>query len=161
MAIFIENTTCCPLCHREIMPEQTTLAFPAMVWNELDPLWPISDAVAHVDCLQSHGLLRAATTRQQAVRAATGPGNRECKLCKEQIANPEDHIMLGHLTDDATEPLYHFNLAQFHRSCLSKWSGFSNLIQELKAYNSRGLWRGSWLPELILNLESVHGDKRS
>lgn len=158
MAIFIEKSTRCPLCSGIIEYISEAVAFPAMAWNELDPLWPISDAVVHTSCLRSHGLLYASENRQRAVHSATGPGKRPCKLCRQQIATPEEHITLGHLTDDESSPLHAFNLAQFHRSCLERSAELPKLISDLTAYNASGKWRGTWLGSLIAQLSSITPD---
>ena len=86
MAIFIQNSTRCPLCGEIIEDFAEAIAYPAMVWNELEPLWPISDAVVHTACLRSQGLLGVAENRGDAVLLAIGPGKRSCRACGQQIS---------------------------------------------------------------------------
>lgn len=158
MAIYIQNSTSCPLCGIVIKDESDVVAYPAMIWNELDPLAPISDALVHVTCLRSSGLRDAAEARKIAVQSVTGPGKRECRLCHHQITTPDEHLMLGHLTDDQSSFLYSFNFAQFHRSCLGRWIDLPALIQHLMDFNTLGRWKGPWLSGIVAELNDLHSN---
>jgi hypothetical protein len=155
MAILIQNTTQCPLCGQVLTSRARALSFPAMVWNELDPLLLVSDATVHVSCLERHGLLEAALARMREVTETTGPGKRKCLVCGQQVTTPDEHLAFGHLTRDPKVPLFAFNYAQFHRSCLSRWQRLLETINLLEDFNKSGLWKGRWLGILIEELRKA------
>jgi hypothetical protein len=156
MAIFIENVSECPLCHAVMPNRDGVVSFPAMVWNELDPLAIVSDATVHTACLRDSGLMAAAERRLLAVQQTTGPGRRQCKLCSQQILTLEQHLQLGHLTEVESSPLYPFNLAQFHRDCLARWTGIRELIADIEMGRVSGRWHGHWLDLILKQLSAIH-----
>jgi hypothetical protein len=155
MAIFIKNLSECPLCRAVLSSEDGVVSFPAMVWNELDPLARVSDATVHIACLGASGLMTAAQQRFLAVQRSTGPGRRSCMLCSQQVVTPDAHIALGHLTDVESSPLHRFNLAQFHRDCLARWDGRQALIANIEEERMSGRWRGLWLEQIAQQLRSI------
>lgn len=155
MALFIENLSECPLCGAVLRRAADVISFPAMIWNELDPLARVSDATVHVACLNTSGWRAAAERRSLAVLETTGPGKRPCMLCSQQVLTLEEHFTLGHLTEVEESPLYPFNLAQFHRGCLAKWTGLPALVADLEAENASGRWRGRWLEHVIEQLMAI------
>jgi hypothetical protein len=159
VAIFIENLSECPFCGAVMRREPGVISFPAMTWNELDPLARVSDATVHVACLRASGLMAAAEQRLHAVQQTAGPGKRPCVLCCTQVLTLEDHFTLGHLTDVEASPLYSFNLAQFHRGCLATWAGVQNLVIALEEESASGRWQGRWLEHVIEQLRATRGSR--
>jgi len=155
MAHFIENTTTCPLCGRVIQKGESYRSFPAMVWNQADNLASVSDATAHVKCLETSGLAEAAEARAKMVLEATGPGKRQCRICGQQVTSLDEHIQFGYLTDDAESPLFNLNLAHFHRSCLRRSEALPGIISALTDYQATGKWEGPWLSSFVGDLEAL------
>lgn len=152
MAVFIVGKTSCPLCERIIEEGEAVVSFSPFVANELDPLWIFSDGVFHAACFYREPLAQKAQLRYQELQRRTGPGNRFCVVCEEEIKYPDDYLTLGHLTEDETHPLYRFNYTQAHRSCLAKWPELSGLCKELKEFNESEAWGGSSLERLLAQL---------
>jgi hypothetical protein len=161
VAIFIENMSECQFCGAVMRREAGVISFPAMTWNELDPLARVSDATVHTACMNASGLMAAAERRLLAVQQTTGPGRRQCMLCSEQVLTLEEHFPLGYFTEVESSPLYPFNLAQFHRECLGKWTGLQGLVVDLEEESASGRWRGSWLEHVIEQLNAMIGSRRS
>lgn len=157
MALFIEDLSKCNFCGAVMRREPGVISFPAMTWNELDPLARVSDATVHTACLVASGLMASAQRRLLAVQQTTGPGKRPCMLCSQQVLTLEEHFTLGHLTEAEASPLHSFNLAQVHRDCLRRWTDLHGLIADLDEENASGRWRGSWLEHVIEQLKAISG----
>jgi hypothetical protein len=56
MALIILGKTPCPLCGEPINETDEMVGFPAFISNQLDPLFPFSDAAFHADCFLRHPL---------------------------------------------------------------------------------------------------------
>jgi hypothetical protein len=81
-----------------------------------------------------------------------GPGHRECFVCQNQIADQNQHVMVGHITDKKDEFLYRFNNAQFHRECFSIWGEKNLFIENIKELDQSGKWGGDSLKRLLTDL---------
>src|SRR5262245_55742366 len=121
MAIFVPGMRCA-ISGRPIESAEAAVTFPPFVANEADPLHVFSDAVVHIDAFRGHPLAEKAQRRVQEAQRRTDPTNRRCQICGKPITDPEDYLGLGYLVDDPQHPLFAFNYAQFHRSCLAKWA---------------------------------------
>ncbi len=51
----------------------------------------------------------------------TGPGNRKCEVCGEEITDYREHRMLSHICTPGTHPLGEFNYLHFHRTHVDLW----------------------------------------
>jgi hypothetical protein len=126
----------------------------------MDPLFRFGDALVHDECLRSHPLAAQVQQRLEEFRARTGEANCRCLICGKLITDPEDYLDyldylgLGHLTLDASDPLFQFNYAYFHRSCLAGWSEQLFLIRELDRLDRSGRWKGGGLKQLIKELNN-------
>lgn len=152
MAIFIVGKTQCPLCEQIIEEGEEIVSFPPFIPNDLDPLWIFSDGVFHAACFYREPLANKAVLRYEELRQKNGPGNRICVVCSSEIKDPDEYITLGHLTEDEKHPLFKYNYAQVHRSCLSKWSEVPFLCQEIRQLSQSGTWGGKALEKLIADL---------
>jgi hypothetical protein len=56
MALIILGKTPCPLCEQPIKETDELVSFPAFISNQLDPLFPFSDAAFHAACFHQHPL---------------------------------------------------------------------------------------------------------
>lgn len=155
MAIIIRGETICPLCQMTIQEGENVVAFPAFVWNQCDPIFIFNDAACHAACFHRHLLAGYAQERYEALQKSVGPGLRECSICHHQITNPNDYLLVGHLTDDPEHFLHQFNYAQFHRLCFSKWNGREMLVRKIKHLDQSGEWCGDGLKALLVELTSA------
>lgn len=142
----------CVISGRTIGSVDDAVMFPPFVSNQADPLFVFSDAVVHAEAFRRHPLAAAAQARYEETRQRTGPGKRICFSCERQIVDPDDHLAAGFLIDDESHPLYRFNYAQFHRSCLAEWPELSSLVRNLEEFDQSGAWKGDGLKWLIKEL---------
>jgi DNA-directed RNA polymerase subunit N (RpoN/RPB10) len=153
MATFIPGIRCA-ISGRAIGSANEAVAFPPFIANEADPLHVFSDAVVHADVFRTHALAADAQLRLEEARQRTAPNNRRCFICGQLITDPDNYLGLGYLVENRSSPLYRFNYAHFHRSCLATWQGLSGLVTELEALDGSGLWKGEALKRLITALRS-------
>src|SRR4051812_796785 len=116
MAVVV-NGTPCAICGRPITGQDLML-FPPFVTNQNDALWPFSDNAFHTECLSRHPLRQRAQAQKTAFLRRTGPGMRKCAVCGLEIAQPDNYVPIGYLTDDPSDPLSAFNYLHLHRTCL-------------------------------------------
>jgi len=145
MAILLLHQTRCRLCGDVITESVGTVAFPAFIWNEADPLWIFTDAVFHDACFQMHPLATHAMNRYEELSERSGPGNRECVVCRTEVTDPDDYLFTGHFTDDPDRPLHAFNYLSLHRSCIPLWSEREELGRLIRELRDSGRWKGPWL----------------
>ena len=158
MALYVGPIECA-FCDEEIIDQSITTHLPQFVWNQMDPLFRFGDALVHDECLRSHPLAAQVQQRLEEFRARTGEANCRCLICGKLITDPEDYLDylgLGHLTLDASDPLFQFNYAYFHRSCLAGWSEQLFLIRELDRLDRSGRWKGGGLKQLIKELNKAN-----
>src|ERR1051326_1038144 len=104
MALFIEGTRCA-VCGRPIAHDEEFLLLPPFVPDEVDPLRVFNDAVVHADCYRGHPLHGRAEERLREADASRREWPPRCGLCGRLIATPDEHFMIGHLTDCPDDPL--------------------------------------------------------
>ena len=155
MALILVGKTKCPLCGNILEDKQETVSFSPFVSNELDPLWPFSDAALHSACFDHHPLWSEAIARHEEMRKKTAPGNRACVVCKAEIEDPDDYFGLGYFVSNPRDPLYHYNYTEAHESCLPNWSEVSHLYRLLRELKQSGQWKGSSLDETLLTLRET------
>ena len=118
----------------------------------MDPLFEFRDAYVHDECLRFDPLAPQVRRRLEEFLYRISAENRRCLICGEVITDPDDYLCLVHLTADAKHPLFRFNYAQFHRSCLPRWSELALLVRELDEFDRSGEWKGGGLKQLIKEL---------
>lgn len=150
MAILVLGQTVCPICGMVIQDGQKSVSFPAFVGNRLDPLILFNDSAFHEACFRQHHLAETATMLLRQMEARTAPRNRRCVVCGNPINDPDDYVTLGHLVTDKGHALFIHNFAQFHLSCLAKWSERDSVRKLLADLRASGKWQGESL-EWILN----------
>ena len=104
------------------------MGLPAFAWNQSDPLWLFNDAAVHVACLAMDPR-RAHVERVIAeVEAKTGPGNRVCAVCGDEVTDPEDYILIPRLTHIETDPLFRFRYTHLHKSHVPQWREYAEFM---------------------------------
>jgi hypothetical protein len=152
MAIILRGRTTCGICRAAIGEHDDFVGFPAFVYNNCDPLLPFSDGAFHPTCLGSHPLRSRALERLEEWSSHTGPGQRQCRVCGQEVLNHADHLQLPHFTENARDPLYAYNYWHFHRSCLPRWQDRDSVIRLVDELNRSGLWSGTYLDALLREL---------
>lgn len=152
MAIVIRGKSKCSLCQKTIEENDRIVSFSNFVSNELDPLWLFNDAGFHETCFHSHPLAKKAIARAEEIREVVEAKGHNCDLCHQQIADPDDYISFGHLTENESDSLYPFNYYQFHRNCLRDWDDLSFVYQQLKILSESGAWQGKTLEWLMTEI---------
>jgi hypothetical protein len=125
--------------------------FPAFLANELDLHFFVNDAAFHESCFVRHPLSAAISARYEESRAKTRPPYR-CRVCGDVIADPDDHLTLGGLTADPSDPLFPYDYAKFHRPCLARWSDREAVRRLLEESVAAGKYRGPAIDWLIKEL---------
>jgi hypothetical protein len=149
MALVIIGRSACNICGELIKSGQNYIGFPPFVSNEKDPLHCFSDAAVHEECLAKHSLASEVRLRREEALKASAPHNRCCSICGKAFETPDDYLALGHLVVDRAHPLFQYNYAQFHRSCLKAWPNRENFKQLLIELNASGAWGGPALTWII------------
>lgn len=154
MALVILGRTECVICGLVMAEGDEIVSFPAFVSNRRDPLFRFTDAAFHRSCLAQDPLGRRAMDRLQELSEHLGPGKRLCLVCGRAIVDPDDYVTFGHLTDEPSNPLFRWNYAQLHRSCIADWPQLHDVIEMLEAYERSGAWEGDVLARLIEDLKT-------
>jgi hypothetical protein len=152
MALYV-NGQPCMLCGRPMVEGQKHVLMPPFTANEADSLYRFSDAVMHLECLEREPLAETLRNRLEEFDRFRAPGNRSCTVCARQVTNPDDYLSLGFLTDSSANPLYRYNYAQFHKSCLPNWSELSTVIHSAREELSTGRWRGRGMEWILEQLQ--------
>ncbi|MFO1009198.1 MAG: hypothetical protein U1F29_03965 [Planctomycetota bacterium] len=148
MAIVIPGKSTCAACGDVLETASGIVGFAPFVANRLDPLYRFGDAAFHRSCLERDSLGAAALRRQAEILARSGPGNRECVVCRSQISDPDEYFGCSFLTDDPTEAAFEFNYTQFHRSCFARWDRSAAFRAALERFLGSDRWDG---PELAFD----------
>lgn len=127
MALILRGKSVCPLCDQLIQPDDEIVGFPPFAGEPGDPLHIFNDAGFHQACFDRHPLAGQVLERLQAIPEwpAGGPS---CAVCDRQIADPDEHFGLYHLSDDPTSPLILYNDLHMHRSCLRNFDGLAVVL---------------------------------
>lgn len=142
MAIFIEGMEC-PLCGNRIEGGEERVSFAPFVSNEANPLAVFSDGTFHVSCFRAHPLAEQAILVSNEARAKNAPGARLCRVCGLPVLDPDDYLGMGYHTGDPGHPLYNFNFAHLHRSCLASWSELARVCGLAQRAVADGMWQGA------------------
>jgi predicted nucleic acid-binding Zn ribbon protein len=149
MALLIFDQSKCTLCGKPITKNEPVCSFPAFVTNELDPCLAFSDGAFHEACVLKHEDGPRAISRADEWGANTGPGKRKCAVCKKEITDHNDYLLVEHLSDDDNNGLKAFNYTHLHKSCIPNWKDRLTFIDLINAANTSNLWEGPYLGQLI------------
>jgi hypothetical protein len=153
MALLLYGKSKCPLCGHVIKESEPAYCFPAFVVNELDPCFFFSDGVFHEVCLKQHPHGSDAIRSAEEWYSRVGPGKRKCVVCKEEVVDPNNHLLIERLSGQRADPLHAFNYTHLHKSCISKWEERLRFIDLVKATLASGAWKGAYLNVIINELE--------
>ena len=154
MAITILGETRCVICGELIDEKRPFRSFPAFVVNENDPIYLFSDGVCHDDCFANHYLKKVVMERLEEWEVNTGPGNRKCAVYNEEIMDPDDYLMIDHLTSDESNPVFRYNYTHLRKSHLGDWRELEKCIEDIKKFKESTNWGGGYLEGLIESLNS-------
>lgn len=155
MAILILGATNCIICGKVISIEDDYVSFKPFISNAKDPLLFFNDAAMHQECYCRHPLYSQAEERYRQFLSQTSRGH-VCNICNEYIVSPDDHVALGHLTDDNNKALFALNYAEFHLSCFSTWKDRDNVISNLNSLSESEQWEGNALKRVIAVITRAH-----
>ena len=155
MALLIYGRSACSLCGQVMKQEDPTCLFPPFVMNELDPCFEFSDGAFHDACVRKHKYGADALRRVDEWFSKVGPGKRKCVVCKSEVTDPDDYLLIEHLSDREGDSLQAFNYTHLHKSCLSRWDNRSCFIELASVALTSGSWKGPYLAWLI---EKVEGE---
>lgn len=136
MAI-ITRGSICPICEISL-GSAAYVAFPPFVKNRLDPLYVLSDGVAHAACLSSIDLGRVAMSARQAATAQP----RMCRACRRPIEPGEPAFCAGLLSSRPEEGVFKFNDACVHATHYSEWDEAGEFERVVSAWMASGEWSG-------------------
>jgi hypothetical protein len=153
MALLIFGKTQCGLCNRVLEQGEAVRSFPAFAVNEQDPLLLFSDGSFHQACLDADKRKNDVLYRVEELVANTGPGKRACAVCKAQVTDPDDYLLIGHLSDREADPLRQFNYTHLHKSCLPRWEKKELFGRLARAALTSRFWRGNYLNNLLKDLK--------
>ena len=154
MALLIYGKSVCTLCGKVIKQNEPTCSFPPFVMNELDPCFVFSDGAFHEDCVSKHAHGADALDRVNEWDSRVGPGKRKCVVCKTEVTDPDDYLLIEYLTDRESDPLRAFNYTHLHKSCLPGWASRSRFIELANAELAVGSWGGPYLARLVREIET-------
>jgi hypothetical protein len=84
----------------------------------------------------------------------TGPGNRACAVCGDQVLDPDDYFLIGYLGAPSASPLAKFNYTHLHKSHISSWKPADEFLTLARAAISSGQWQGVVLSKTIREIEA-------
>jgi hypothetical protein len=87
------------------------------------------------------------------LKIGPGPGKRKCGVCRLEVFDPDDYLLIEYLSDDLR--LREFNYTHLHKSCLQKWDRRTDSIELIRSALSSGVLKGSYFYKLIEDLQSA------
>jgi hypothetical protein len=156
MAILFNNITKCGLCNKVINVEDEIIAFPAFILDKCDPLFKFTDSVYHKSCLLDNYLGEAASQRLAFFLNNTGPSKRKCIVCKSEIINPDDYLLIDYLTSDKRHFLFKYNYTHIHKSHLNKWKDREKVINNLIKLKDVQCGNEAYISRLIKNIRNLY-----
>jgi predicted nucleic acid-binding Zn ribbon protein len=148
MALYVPGQAC-SVCGRVIERGSAVVMLPPFTGNEADPLFTLSDAVAHSDCIDRHPHAGRLSSRLAEFNHARSEPVKRCIVCNQPITNPDLYFTFGYLGDD--ESAQKWNYANFHRNCLSQWGELPEVI----LWTDRAIERGDWTQATMRLLQAV------
>jgi hypothetical protein len=157
MALLLRGKSECSLCGQIIKDEDiaSVRLFPAYVLNELDPCFLFSDASFHETCVSKHPYGSYAIRRAEEWYSKVGPGKRKCVVCAEEVIDPDNYLLIEHLSDREGDPLRAFNYTHLHKSCIPKWGERLRFIELVNAAVVSGLLKSPYFDRLINEIRDI------
>lgn len=153
MALLICGKSVCSLCEQIIKQDEPTCSFPPFIANEFDPCFVFSDGVFHESCIFKHKHGSDALRRVDEWSSRVGPGKRKCDVCKTEVSDPDDYLVIVRLSDREGDALWEFNYTHLHKSCIPNWDRGARFVSLAKAVLASGYWKGQYLFRLIEEIE--------
>lgn len=154
MAILLRGKTVCKVCGQLIRGGDEVVLFPHIIANEAHPLHRLSDASCHLDCAKKSEDATKLVTLVEEHYSRTGPGQRKCQVCGEEILDPDDCLALGYLGDSALDPIGRFNFTHLHKSHVADWKPAAEFLALAQAAIDEGRWKGPTLATLIRDIRA-------
>ena len=154
MALVILGKTSCHLCGRTLLKGEDVVAFRQLFYNQLDPIWVLSDAGVHRDCLIGHGMADRALCKLEEYQQHLGDP-KICVVCREPILDPDDYFATGPVGDGPDDPLQAVSWIQAHLSHLPDWEGTPELLRVLEETLRSPEWESVALEWLVRVIRSV------
>lgn len=139
MALIVRGMSCA-LCREPLHDGREIAAMTAFIANQADELYIFNDAAFHRACLESHPLREKALKRYEDVRAFSR-AERICAHCAAPI-DPDHLLAIGHLTDDASDPLFEFNYTVLDERHLLEWDKYSRFEELVGAFQNSSRYLG-------------------
>ncbi len=155
MALLLFGKSTCPLCGRIINEGDAVYSLPPFVVNELDPCFPYTDSAFHETCLRVYRYGSEVLRRVDEWYSKVGPGHRECAVCKTEITDPDDYLLIEYLSDHEDDPLHSFNYTHLHKSCIPRWQSRPYFIELARKIQESDSWKGPYLGWLINEIEAA------
>lgn len=154
MALVFRGLSSCSVCNEVIQAADEMVAFPHVISNQRDPLWPFSDTACHAACAKRSPEIQQLAAIAEEHYRRTGPGNRKCEVCCKEILDPENCLMFGYLGDPELDELGRFNFIHIHKSHLANWKPLKEFLAIGQAAIDDGRWRGGgrYLEALLQDL---------
>jgi len=152
MTIIIEGQTPCGLCAKVISAGDDCIGFPPIILDENSSLFQFNDGVYHASCIENDREGKVALGLLHEWSLKTGPGNRRCEVCGNQVTDHNDYLGIELLTVDDKDPLSRFNWCHLHQSCLSKWNEREALLTLISDPERQSNWGGQYLAQLAKDL---------
>lgn len=148
MAIFVTGMLC-GICNKPISEPTESMSFSSIAYGKEDSLALFSDASFHKSCFEGHPLASRVIRRVAEMQMRTGPGNRKCSVCNNEITQADDYLGFGLLAESEVQPLYQYNYLHFHKSHVSRWENLVEFLDVLRSdikYQNRDKKSGQqWL----------------
>jgi hypothetical protein len=157
MALLLTGKSICEICHRVIEESDEVIGFAHFVLNRDDPLYFFSDAGFHETCVVQHPMGDKAIQRFEEWVLRAGPSNRICLICHQRVLDPDDYILIAHLTADKNHAAFQYNYTHLHKRCLPQWPDRERVIAILEDLRQSGNWDGDYLGMLIQDLRLGRG----
>jgi hypothetical protein len=154
MAILLRGKTQCQICGEVIFDENDVILFPHFILNENDRLFSLSDSACHSCCVRANDLGLEILDEARIYFLNVGPEKRRCLVCKSEIIDPDNYLLIGRLGGSSIGELTEFNYTHLHKSHIKDWAKVDEFLKLANAAVAVGQWRGTWLPDIITQIEA-------
>jgi hypothetical protein len=131
MSTLIWGTTECPLCETVIHENQESIQLPAFTWDRQDPLLIFNDSALHKSCFSQSPQCKEVEQVLDDLNSMTGPGNRKCAVCQNEITDPDDYLLIPRMVSDGMHSLFKFRYTHLHKSHVRLWGPLAEVLSLL------------------------------
>lgn len=149
MAIVINDKSDCVICRKILKSSDRIYLFSPFVINEIDPLYFLSDAGVHRNCLANHELGKKAIKRHEELLEVSALHEACCFICNNKFIDFDDILAFGFLPSDKYYDVLDYRIC--HESCLKDWADLERIYAKLVALQDQGVWDGRG-PKCILDI---------